>query len=393
MTKFEENIYGCLRVTKREVKRLWSNKVYLFCIFIAPLFCLFFFLTLMGKGLPNELPIAVVDLDNSTPSRSLIRQLDAFSGTQIISRTANFSEARKMMQKGDIYAILLIPKDFAKDASTGKQPMLSFYTNNTYLIAGSLLFKDLKTISVLASASVGLQTGRAKGQTDTQIQTQLQPITIDTHPIGNPLLNYSVYLNNILLPGILQLMILCITVYSIGIEIKEQTAKKWLRTGNYSLITSIMGKLLPYTILFFICGLIIYTIFYGWMQFPFNGSLLSMLSLLLLFIIANQAFGVFMIGVLPTLRLGLSFACIWGMLSFSICGFSFPATAMYPAVEALSNLYPLRHYFLIYVDQALNGRGIIYCWEHYIALAAFIILPFLMLRPLTFTIRHAKYEP
>ncbi len=393
MNLLGENIWNTLRVSKRELKRLVSNKIYLFCIFIAPLFCLFFFLSMMHEGLPTNLPLALVDLDNSSSSRNLARQLNAFEGTEIIAQTTNFPEARKIMQKGDVYGILLIPQNFAKDATSGKQPKLSFYTNNSYLIAGSLLFKDLKTISVLSSASVGLQTGRAKGYTDNQIMTHLQPITIDTHPIGNPWLSYSVYLNNIILPGILQLMIFCVTVYSIGIEIKERSTRKWLRKGNYSMITSLIGKLLPQTALFFICGLIIYTVLYGVMQFPFNGSIFPMMLLLFLFIIASQALGVFMIGIFPTLRLGLSFACIWGMVSFSISGFSFPVTAMYPSIQALSNLFPLRHYFLIYVDQALNGRGMISSWEHYIGLAAFLILPFLVLKPLTFTIRHVKYEP
>ncbi|MDR1370653.1 MAG: ABC transporter permease [Dysgonamonadaceae bacterium] len=392
MTTSGKNIQSGLEVTKREVKRLFSNKVYLFCMFVAPLFCLLFFLSLMHKGLPTDLPLALVDLDNSSSSGNLARQLDTFEGTQIIFQTSDFSEAREIMQKGEIYGILLIPGNFAKDAVSGKQPKLSFYTNNSYLIAGSLLFRDLKTISVLASASVGLQTGRAKGYTDDRIMTQLQPIVIDTHPIGNPWLNYSVYLNNIIIPGILQLMIFCVTVYSIGIEIKERTTRKWLRTGNNSLFISLIGKLIPQTILFLICGLIIYATLYGGMNFPFNGSIFSMLLLLFLFIIAGQAFGVFMIGVLPTLRLGLSFACIWGMISFSICGFSFPVTAMYPPVQALSNLFPLRHYFLIYVDQALNGREILFSWEHYIAMTAFLILPFLVFKPLTFAIRHAKHE-
>ena len=392
MAVFKKYIRAGIQVGKRELKRLFTNKIYLFCIFGAPLFCLFFFLSMMDEGLPNNLPLAVVDLDDSTSSRSLIRQLDAFEGTEVVVKPVDFPAAREIMQKGDVYGILLIPKNFAKDAATGKQPKLSFYTNNSYLIAGSLLFKDLKTISVLASASVGLQTGRAKGYTDAQIMAQIQPIRIDSHPIGNPWLNYSVYLNNIIIPGILQLMIFCITVYSIGIEIKENTTRKWLRKGKYSMTVSLLGKLLPQTLLFLLCGLIIYTVLYAFMGFPFN-NIFPMLSMMLLFILACQSFGVFMIGVFPTLRLGLSFACIWGMLSFSICGFSFPVDAMYPPVQALSNLFPLRHYFLIYVDQGLNGRPILSSWEHYIALMGFLILSAFIIKPLQFAVRHVKYQP
>lgn len=87
-------------------------------------------------------------------------------------------------------------------------------------------------MSVLAGAAVGLQTGQAKGYTEAQIMGQLQPIVIDTHPIGNPWLNYSVYLNNTVLPGIIQLMVFLVTVFSIGTEIKYSTSRKWLDLGG-----------------------------------------------------------------------------------------------------------------------------------------------------------------
>jgi ABC-2 type transport system permease protein len=222
---------------------------------------------------------------------------------------------------------------------------------------------------------------------------QIQPVVIDTNAIGNPWLNYSVYLNNTILPGILALLIMCITAYSIGIEIKEKTAKEWLFLGKFSITRSIVGKLIPQTILFFIVGLLLFTTLYIVMRFPLNGSIYSMLGALFFLIIASQALGVFMIGCFPTLRLGLSFACIWGMISFSICGFSFPVNAMYPFVRFMSNLFPLRHYFLIYVDQALNGRELFYSLPHYMALLAFLLLPVVILKNLKWSLLHNSYKP
>jgi ABC-2 type transport system permease protein len=117
-----------------------------------------------------------------------------------------------------------------------------------------------------------------------------------------------------------------------------------------------------------------------------------MIAALLLLIIASQSLGVFMIGCLPNLRLGLSFACLFGVITFSISGFSFPVNAMYPPIQALSNVFPLRHYFLIYVDAALNGRDIFYSWSHYLALASFTVLPVLVLRRLRIYLKFGKYE-
>ena len=110
-------------------------------------------------------------------------------------------------------------------------------------------------------------------------------------------------------------------------------------------------------------------------------------------VIASQSLGVFMIGVLPTLRLGLSFASLWGVISLSIAGFSFPVMAMPPAIQAASVLFPLRHYYLIYVAHALNGYSMLYAWENYVGLLLFMLLPFLVGRRLHKVLKHAKYIP
>ena len=380
-------------VVRREIHRLLSTPVYLFCIFIAPLISMLFFLSLMQEGLPKDLPVAVVDLDNSETSRNLVRQLEAFEQTRVFLRTGSFSEARTAMQKGQVYAIFYIPENFSVEAATGKQPKLSYYTNATYLIAASLLFRDMKTMSVLANGAVGLQTGTAKGLTEDQIMAQLQPIVIDTHVIGNPWLNYSVYLNNTLLPGILQLLIFSVTVFSIGTEIKQGTARQWLQKGGNSLTISLIGKLLPHTFLFTLVAWTLMALLYGYHAFPLNSGWGPMLAASFLLVIASQATGVFMIGVLPTLRLGLSFACLFGMIAFSIVGFSFPVLAMDPTLQALSTLFPLRHYFLIYVDQALNGRELFYSWSEYVWLAGFLLLPLLIGRNLKNALLYFKYIP
>ncbi len=390
---YQESLHRIWQISRREMRRLVDRPVYLFCMLVAPIISLLFFVSLMRAGLPKDLPIAVVDLDRSATSRNLIRQLDAFEQTKVYVQSASFSEARREMQKGNVYGIFYIPLDFEAKAISGKQPRLSFYTNGTYLIAASLLFRDMKTMSVLAGAAVGLQTGLAKGYTEAQIMGQLQPIVIDTHPIGNPWLNYSVYLNNTILPGMLQLLVFLVTVFSIGSEIKHQTSRKWLEKGGGSLTVALIGKLLPQTVIFTVVGFLFSAVLYGFNAFPLNSGWAPMLSAMFLLVIASQAVGVFMIGVLPTLRLGLSFASLFGMIAFSIVGFSFPVQGMHPTLQALAYLFPLRHYFLIYVDQALNGRDLFYTLGEYAWLAAFLLLPLLIGKNLKRALLEFEYLP
>ena len=113
----------------------------------------------------------------------------------------------------------------------------------------------------------------------------------------------------------------------------------------------------------------------------------------LLLVLASQAFGVFLFGLFTTVRLALSTASLWGVISFSISGMSFPVMAMNPVLQALANLFPLRHYFLIYVDLALNGYPLIYAWHSVVALMLFMLLPFFILKRLRTVLLHYVYIP
>ena len=315
-------------VARRECRRLVSRPLYLFCMVIAPLFCYIFFTTLMDSGLPTDMPVGVVDQDMSATSRQLIRNLDAFEQTAVVARYPTINEARTAMQRGDIYGFFYIPEGTSAKAQAGRQPKLSFYTNNTLLIAGSLLFKDMKMMSEWASVAAERSTLYAKGATEEQAMAFLQPIVIDTHPLNNPWLNYSVYLCNTFAPGVLMLLIFMVTVYSIGVEIKDRTAREWLRMGNNSIWISLAGKLLPHTAIFFLMGILYNVYLYGFLHFPCNSGILPMLLATLCLVLASQVMGILMIGTLPTLRLGRSLASLWGVLSFSMGGLSFPHIGM-----------------------------------------------------------------
>lgn len=380
-------------VARREVRRLASQPIYWFCMLAAPVLCLVFFLTLMGSGLPTNLPLGLVDDDGSATSRQLARNLDAFQQSDIVARFPTVSEARKAMQSGEIYGFYYIPEGTSRKALRQEQATVSFYMNYSYLIAGSLVFRDMKTMSELASGAAVQQVMLARGATEAQAMALLQPIVVDTHPISNPWLNYSVYLSNTLLPGVLMLFITMVTVYSIGIEVKDGTAREWLAEGGFSLTQSLAGKLLPQTVAFVLLWGLVDVVLYAWLRFPCLCGLPVMLGVSALGVVAAQGLGVFMFAALPTLRLGLSFASLWGVISFSISGMSFPVMAMHPVLQGLCNLFPLRHYFLLYVNFALNGYDAADIWPNLVGLAAFALLPLVVGWHLKRTLLTVKYIP
>lgn len=382
-----------LNIAKREVLRIAVRPLYLFCMIIAPVFCYLFFTTLMANGLPTDLPAGVVDLDNTSTTRNIIRNLDAFQQTHIVAHYPSVMEARKAIQRGEIYSFYYIPEGTTEATLASRQPKVSFYVNYSYLIAGSLLYKDQRTISELAAGAVGRATLYAKGATEDQAMAFLQPIVIDTHALNNPWLNYSVYLCNTLFPGILMLLIFLTTIYTLGEEVKNGTGRELMRLANNSITKVLIGKLLPHTLVFFVIAVFYNVYLYGYLHYPCHSGIFPMLLAGLLLVLSSQAFGVFLFGLFGSFRLALSAASLWGVISFSISGFTFPVMAMHPTLQALCVLFPLRHYYLLYVNFALNGYPLIYAWQAVAALLVFLLLPFLVLKKLRTILLQYVYVP
>lgn len=360
----------------RELKRMVSRPIYFIGTVLVMVFCYIFFLTFFEEGQPNKMPIAVVDKDNTALSRQYTRNLNATQQVNIVMKLSSHKEAREEMQKGNIYAFVEIDKHFAQNVVANNRPTLTFYVNDTYLIAGSLILKDISYMSALTSGAVQRQILRAKGVDEGRIMGIIQPITIDTHQVGNPWANYGIYLLNVLLPGVLQIMILLMTVFAVGVEFKERTSHAWIEKSGSSIFAALTGKLLPYSIIFTIMGIIGNLLLFRFMHYPMNTSIYWMFLNTFLYVLAYQAVSVFFIGLTPLLRDAVTMTAFYGLLGFTFAGFTFPIEQLPYMSRIFSDILPIRHFFNIYVNQALYGTSIRYSILSFIALMAFNILPF-----------------
>ncbi len=363
-------------IFRRELRLFAHRPLFLFIMIVAPVLCIVFFTTLMADGLPTKLPAGLVDEDDTHVTRIVGRILGSMEETDLVTRYPSFTEARRAMQRGEIYGFFYIPQGLTEDAIANRQPRLSFYTNETYFVPGTLLMKDLRYASELSGLALTRETLYGKGLTEQQAMGILQPIVIETHPLNNPYLDYSVYLNNIILPGILILLIMLSTTYTIGLEWKRGTQRELYSLSGCSSTVALVGKLLPQTVLFSLMFVFYDVYFYRFLMFPCNSGIASMMVLGVVTVLASQAFGVFLFGAfIGQMRLSMCLCSLWGILSFSLAGFTYPVPAMSSLLQHLSWLFPLRHYYLIYVNQALDGYSLLYVWITVVALLAFLLLP------------------
>ena len=377
----------------RELNILRKNRIYGFCMLVFPFVLVLFFTTMLDEGLPQDLPIGVVDHDNSSTSRGLIRNLDAMQNSRVVYHFASVTEARNAMQEGKVYAYLYIPEGTASKLLSGRQPKISYYYTMTCMTAGSMASKDLKTIATLGSAAVGQATLRAKGATPEQIKSALQPVTIDAHMIANPHGSYNYTLTTVFVPAILMLFMALLSAYSLGMELKFDTGKEWLSAADGNIVVAILGKYLVHALVFLLVIFLYQYYIFNVLHFPHLGGVWSIVRLTLLQVAASLGFGIFAFGLMPSMRMSMSISSLWFVLGISMCGSAFPVMGMDTPLQAMSWLFPMRHYWMVYQVTVLNGFPVIDAWFHHVALVAFTLLPWFVLRKVKNAMLNYVYIP
>lgn len=363
----------------RSVIQMVRRPVMWCAMFLLPLSMFLFFPSMMDNGLPTQIPAAIVDKDGTQLSREITQTLGGMQMVKLTESLNSYTEARHAVQEGRIYGFFMIPENFEADLLAGRKPAITFYTNMTYYVPGSLLYKTFKATAIYTKAGVAVNVVENVGVNPSNFAGLMQPVNIQARGIGNPTLNYGIYLCNSFLPAVLQLMIMLVTVFSLGQEIKYHTSPHLLRMADGSIIRALVGKILPQTVVWWVMVIFMTAWLYRFNHYPMNGSWFWMIVNELLFVLAAQGFAVSVFGLLPNLRLSLSVCALLGIITFSIAAFSFPEQSMYQGLAIFSYLMPVRYNFLIYGNIALNGLPLYYSriWFCVYFIYIFLPLPFL----------------
>ncbi|MCM1291404.1 MAG: ABC transporter permease [Prevotella sp.] len=373
--------------------RIIRRPIYWVGFFAMPLFIFLFLSSMMHNGLPEKIPSAIVDHDGTPLSRSITQNLAGMQMVDIKQSCTSYTEARHSVQRGEIYGFFMIPQNFQADMLTGKKPVITFYTNTTYYVPAALLFKTFKSTALFAKAGIALEVIQTAGLASVDVTPLLNPINVVTRPIGNPQLNYAIYLCNSFIPCALQLMIFLVTAFSLGQDIKYGRSRELLRRSGDSVMVYLFTKLLPETLIWWVIAVFMESWLYRWNGYPMHGSWFWLTLSELMFVLASQCFAIFIFCVLPNLRLSLSVCALLGILSFSLAAFSFPEQSMYGGLRIFCWILPTRYNFLIYSDQALNGLDIYYSRIWFAAYCVFMLLPFTMLWRLKKELQRQVYVP
>ena len=385
-------MYDLLNVFRRELQRMTSRRIYFVACVVLPLFSLVFMTTIFGNGQMQNLPVGVVDGDNTSLSRHIIRMVDATPELVVTHHFANEIEARNAIKRKEIYGYLHIPTGFSQKTGNNEPASLCYYYHNAMLGVGGELHSTFETLLDEISVTPIVTEAIGLGESESTIASFLMPVSEMELPTYNDSRNYAIYLTQPFYFVLLQILLLLVTTYALGSESKSGTSDEWLDVAQGNMGIALLGKLLPYTLNFIIMGIFANVVFFGWMKMPIPCSLWILNGVTILFILATQALALFLYSIFPALSLIISVVSMFGSLGATLSGVTFPVEFMDTPVYWASFLFPVRHFMevvesLLYLDGSFGDY-----WTNLVALLIFLLLPILLLPRLKNALTTHQYD-
>lgn len=340
---------------------------------IVPLGLMAVLVGVFSAGLATRLPIAVLDLDGSELSRSVIRMVDATPDAAVARRVGDLAEGRRLILSGAVQGLLMLPRDLERDVFAGRRPELVFFYNTQMMTAGNLVLRGMSAAVPSAAAGIRLSLRTAQGQPLEEAQAALAPIPVQTHPLFNPTLNYTHFLLTALLPSLLQIVVVTTTAYSVGLDVEAPHRLRILRRLGGGLWPAVAGKLLPYTLLFLMVLGLADAVLFGVFGLPLRGQAWLLLLAGTLFILACQLLGALLALLLRPMASAISIGTLLTAPAFGFMGIGFPRIAMSAFAYGWGALLPGTWYLTARIDQTIRGTPPDLAWKPVLVLAGFVL--------------------
>ncbi|WP_299017983.1 ABC transporter permease [uncultured Photobacterium sp.] len=330
---------------------------------------------IFSVGIARDLPIGVVDLDHSRLSRQLVRNYDASPAIAVARGFSSVDQGSRALREGEVYALVVIPKDLEKNTMLGQAPDVTTFNNSQFILIAKVVNSAIVQAHGTLNASVDALKKMAGGATvPVQALGQAVPIRSQVTPLYNRNNHYGQFIVSAAIPAVWQIVMVVTTILALSAELHNQGIAQWLRGAP---VRNLLVKLFPYTGLFLLQGILFLWAMYGALGWPMHGSWLILLLAQLLTVIACQGVGAlfFLLALDPTKA--MSFAAGFTAPAFAFVGVTFPATDMPAFAQFWRSMLPVTHYLEVQVHQVNHGQSLAAAVPQLAVLCVFI-LPLLL---------------
>ena len=317
------------------------------------LYSLFYTIPFANNALRN-VPIGVVDNDNTSFSQKFIRDLNATEYIEVIETPKDIEDAKSEYYKNKIRAFVLIPKDFERDIKRGNPSFVSSYTDSAYLIIYKNIATAVATVAGETGAKIEVGTLMKKGTPKEVAKSLVNPVEFVQNPLYNPIGSYQNYIYPLILIMILQQTML-IGVSMLNATLRERISgfKERGENGNWKLtklnainpysnnpIEIVIGKSLAYVLLYFIYALIFFLIFPTLVTYDMTYNLIPMFLILVPFLFASAFLGISLVYFCKKREISFFIMIVSSVPLIFLPGFVWPRESIPTVLNVLSKFIP-----------------------------------------------------
>lgn len=354
--------------TTSDTPLLWLTGI------VVPVFWCLAVVAVFATGLMRNIPVGLVDYDNSAESRDLIRSLDAVASVDFVNYE-NPQAATADLATGNIYALFVIGHNWSEKTSGSRSDSaLELFLNKSYYAIATTVETDLKL--ALSQIQIGqmLEAASVVGGGFAGNKERLAVLDADILIAGNPALNFKAYLLTTILPGVLALGAILTCVGSLTREWRLKTVHQVVET--YSHLTGfLLGRMSFWLVLYSLMGLAYLAWFTGWEGWGVQGSLASWALGIVLFFASMPALAMLYTSLSPSWIIAMSVAIGTTAPIFPFTGFSFPLDSMDAAAQLLAQFLPLTWYLRLHSSQWVLGSDLSHTIYLLSMLSLFVIIP------------------
>lgn len=303
---------------------------------------------MFSSGVPRELPIAVVDLEHSTISRELVRQLQASPGLMVAEQPASLQQAFSLARALTVYAVVHIPAGTGREIQRGGSGTVFSYFNASYQVAGQAAARDIDSAVQAASARLAVaEVALSRGPGSVRVA----PVAVQASVLFNSARSYEHFLLGLLFPAILHLLMCVAIVSAFGRELRDASIRHWLRDSHDRLLPAVLGKIAPYFLLFTLyggAGLLWLVAIRG--SGMGGGMAWLMLGQALMYL-AYAAIALLLVAVTRNMVSALSMAGLYAGTSLAFSGATFPLQGAPWFTRLWSELLPYTAYLKLQAQQ------------------------------------------
>src|SRR5262249_33422179 len=366
--------FGFWLVFRREFGWFRRRPFLLSLTTIAPLILMAVLTVVFSAGLATKLPIAVLDLDGTTLSRSITRMVDAAPEVVVTTPVSDLATGRRLIQSGAIHGLLMLPRNLERDVASARRPDVVFFFNTQTLTTGNLLLRGVQAAILSAEADIRIALRASNGHPVDIAEAQIRPIPVQANALFNPALNYVYFLLAALLPAVLQTIIVTTSAYSVGFDFATRHRLRIVKRLGNGLWPAIAGKMLPYTIIFLAVLGVSDAALFGLLGLPLRGHRCLLIFAGVPFILCCQFLGALLALMLRPLASAVSIVTVLTAPAFGYIGVGFPRIAMNIFAYYWGALLPGTWYLMARIDQTVRGTPVDLSWRPILSLLVILIV-------------------